>query len=63
MGQKYLRMPPKRTHKDYVFMASEPEYNLEVFGLFWARKRGEISTKMGSIICFWASKWTQICPE
>ena len=46
-----------------MFMVSATVNNFWGFRPFWVRKMSEISPKMASIACYWASKWTQICPE
>ena len=55
--------PPKAPPSTVCWRAVQQYIICGIFGPFWARKREEISPKMASITCFWASKWTQICPE
>ena len=66
LGPKWPKLSqngPKGSPNCCVPMTSATVHNFGVFWQFLARTRAEISPKMVSINCYWASKWTQIFLE
>ena len=59
----YPKMAPKGFPRYCMFMVSANVYNFGGIRPFLVRKRSEISLKMASIACYWASKCTKFCTE
>ena len=57
------KMAPKGSPRYCMFMVSANVYNFGGIRPFLVRKRSEISLKMASIACYWASKCTKFCTE